>query len=181
MKKNELTENQKTIISDITNEFVKINESKSKIKEEGFINFSSIYSERNKDMETRREIELYNKSVLQSNRDFVYTIMDTLNLELNEHGLNCFFREDKEYNIHHFLTINDIHNQLGQQSFSISFDRKHSTEYFESGIDQISKYKPITLFYLNSTCSRKFENLEDMCSSEEFIKSLKKLMLSIKY
>ena len=180
MKKKELTENQKQIISDITNEFIKINESKSKIKEEGFIDFNSIYLERNKDIETRREIELYNKSVLQSNRDFIYTIMDTLNLELREHGLNCFFREDEENNIHHSLRINDIRNQLGQQSFGICFETKQTTIYFNSGIEQISKYIPITQFYLNSLCSVKFKNLEDMCSYDEFMKNLKRLMLSIK-
>ena len=180
MKKKELTENQKQIISDITNEFIKINESKSKIKEEGFIDFNSIYLERNKDIETRREIELYNKSVLQSNRDFIYTIMDTLNLELREHGLNCFFREDEKNNFHHSLRINDIRNQLGQQSFGICFETKQTTIYFNSGIEQISKYIPITQFYLNSLCSVKFKNLEDMCSYDEFMKNLKRLMLSIK-
>jgi hypothetical protein len=78
------------------------------------------------------------------------------------------------------LRINDIRNQLGQQSFGICFELKQTTTYFDSGIERIEKHIPITQFFLTSLCSKKFQNLEDMCSSDEFMKNLKRLMLSIK-
>ena len=176
MEKN-LTENQQQIITDITNEFVKINERESKRKSNTLIDFDSIFKERRDDEKRRKEIQCKNVIVQQMYDDLIDEIVDKLTSEVDQWGLYCKRNEDKIKNSGDIII--SYTDKLSYKKYIYIDVRKDITTItFKSGIEEVREWLPPTRLSFNSV-SYCWETIEDLCKNPYFIKDLKELLLKM--
>ena len=88
--KKELTDKQQSIIEDITNEFIKINENKKQRKSGGLLNLEEFIYEKQDDMEERTFIASFNNAKFKETLSIVDEAIETLNDELLDYGLMAY-------------------------------------------------------------------------------------------
>jgi hypothetical protein len=173
--KKDLTENQQQIITDITNEFVKINERETKRKSNSLIDFDSIFKERKEDEKRREEILCKNVIVQQMYDDLIDEIVDKLTSEVDQWGLYCK-RNDKT-RTHSGDIIISYTDELSYKKYIYIDVRKDITTItFKSGIEEVREWFPPTRLSFNSV-SNCWETIEELCKNPYFIKELKELLL----
>jgi len=79
--KKELTDKQQSIIEDITNEFIKINENKKQRKSGGLLNLEEFIYEKEDDMEERTFIASFNNAKFKETLSIVDEAIETLNAQ----------------------------------------------------------------------------------------------------
>jgi hypothetical protein len=175
--KKDLTENQKQIITDITNEFVKINERETKRKSNSLIDFDSIFKERKEDEKRREEILCKNVIVQQMYDNLIDEIVDKLTLEVDEWGLYC--RKNDNTRKHSGDIIIGYTDELRYKNYIYIEVRKDiSTITFKSGIEEVREWLPPTRLSYNNV-SNSWETIEELCKYPYFIKELKELLLKM--
>lgn len=174
MKKN-LTENQQQIITDITNEFVKINERESKRKTNSIIDFDSIFKEKREDEKRREEILCKNVIVQQMYDDLIDEIVDKLTSEVDQWGLYCKRNENKRKNSGDIII--SYTDELSYKKYIyIEINRNIKTTTFKSGIEEVREWLPPTTMGFNSG-SNCWGSIEELCKTSYFINDLKQLLL----
>ena len=136
-----LTEKQQTIIADITNEFIKINQEKATRKIGGLLDVNALLFQRDEDMEWRKQIEIENKINNEKFLNAIKTDMDRLNEDLqyiNLYADYCYTDNKKRYG------INIIGRAMNLIDFKDILEIEYSQDYkcigFKSEIGTIYKY-----------------------------------------
>ena len=135
-----LTEKQQTIIADITNEFIKINQEKATRKIGGLLDVNALLFQRDEDMEWRKQIEIENRIAQEKFYDLIKSDMDRLNEDLQH--LNLYadypYNDDKKR-----YCINVIGRKMDLINYNdiLTFEYTQHWKYvdFKSNIDGISK------------------------------------------
>ena len=173
----ELTENQQQIITDITNEFVKINERESKRKLNSLIDFDSIFKERKEDEKRREEILCKNVIIQQMYDDLIDEIVDKLTSEVDQWGLYCKRNEDRKKNSGDIII--SYTDELSYKKYIYIEIRRDITHVsFKSGIEGIREWLPPTRLSFNSV-SNCWDTIEELCKNSYFISEVKQLLLKM--
>jgi hypothetical protein len=165
-----LTEKQQTIIADITNEFVKINEEKSKRKKGGLIDLDSLLLERESDLDLRKSIELNNRINLDKLNQILNDDADKLNEDLADYNLIARIEKKNAY----FIVIEELTraNKNVDNSIWINYTQYMNHINFKSKIEGIYKKEGYYIAYGSLT----YKSIEDFVKSEYFIENLRKLI-----
>jgi hypothetical protein len=176
-----LTDNQKSIINEITTEFAKINEQR-KVKSNGkILNLSQLIKQKLDDEQVRKEIMLHNKGKIAELNEVVDDAVEVLNDELNGIGLMAYKRKPEGSSFAKEINIDTIENceynisKGNRENFKFSdvytyIFVKHDSDYisFDSSIDGISKIKGFKSFELES--NRNYTTIEEMLTNSDTIK-----------
>jgi hypothetical protein len=163
-----LTEKQQTIIADITNEFVKINEEKSKRKKGSLIDIDALLFERNRDLELKKNIELMNR--INSDK-FNQRINDDV-IKLNEDlvDFNLVAKQEENY-----IIIDEPCRPKSKvnNSIYIKYRKEHIYKTFKSQIEGI--YLITDEFSIEGT-NNIYASIEEYIKESNFNGSLRTLI-----
>ena len=187
--KKELTDKQQSIIEDITNEFIKINENKKQRKSGGLLNLENFVYEKQDDMENRENIATFNNAKFKEILLIVDEAIDTLNNELPDYGLMAYrypnlrwednlnsiyfyidTKENAETNINRDRT--DGFHKSSRYSISLWAKNKIETITFKSNIDSICQFETYLGVGLASSYERIYPTIEEFCADKSFRKGL---------
>lgn len=177
---NNLTEKQQLIISDITNEFTKINEEKKNRPKGGLFDIDGLLGQREADIEERYQIERNNEFYDEILTAKISEDMDTLNIDLKELGLRAFRPSNWSSWVRGYVidTIRNFERGFeGDNKIKLQYRLFTKTKYFESDISYIEE--SLNKHNIES-CSKFFNNLEEFAKSTNTIGGIKKLINSIK-
>ena len=165
-----LTDKQQTIIADITNEFIKINEEKSKRKKGGLIDLDSLLLERESDLDLRKSIELNNRINLDKLNQILNDDADKLNEDLADYNLIARIEKKNAY----FIVIEELTraNKNVDNSIWINYSQYMNHINFKSKIEGIYQKEGYYIAYGSLT----YKSIEDFVKSEYFIENLRKLI-----
>lgn len=170
---NNLTENQQTIINQITNEFKKINE-EYKVHKGGLIDLSDIVKELNEDKIRRSEIEVQNninKNIFIEN---VRKDIQRINDDLVKYGLIAFQKYESTIRIATQKEFNKLGNSNVQYYLDIRCIQNAETIYFKSKISNISKNE--SSYYYQSFAGE-YKSLEDLTINPSFTNHMRELIV----
>jgi len=167
-----LTENQQTIINQITNEFKKIND-EYRAHEGGLIDLSGIVKELNEDKIKRKEIEVQNITNTNIFLQNVNKDVKRINEDLVNYDLVAFIKWDSTIRI---CTLKEF-SKLGPSGVNYYTDIKCTqdgdTIYFKSEIDNIRKHESS---YHYQNWSGVFKSLEDLIGTAAFSQDMRGLI-----
>ena len=168
-----LTQNQQDIITQITNEFKKINDD-YRAYEGGLIDLSRIVNELNQDKIRRSEIEVQNsinKNIFIEN---VNKDIQRMNDDLVKYGLIAF----KVYESTIRIAIQREFNKIDSSNVSYYIDIKcrQNTEtiYFNSKINNIAKNESSYDYRYDGG---RFDSLEDLIGTSNFTEHMRELIV----
>jgi hypothetical protein len=164
-----LTEKQELILAEITNEFVKINEEKSKRKKGTLIDIDALLLERESDLDLRKSIELTNRINFGKFNQRLNDDADKLNEDLADFNLVARIDESKGNII---IETKPIGNQ--NKSIWIKYYKVHSYITFKSQIDGI--YKVTDNYYIELGGNVTYKSIEDVVKSPNFNDRLRQLI-----
>jgi hypothetical protein len=170
---NNLTENQQTIINQITNEFKKIND-EYRVHEGSLIDLSGIVKELNEDKIKRKEIEVQNginKNIFIEN---VRKDIQRINEDLVKYGLIAFEKWESTIRIATQKEFNKVGQSNVQYYLDIRCIQNAETIYFKSKIDNISKNES-SYYYQN--WSGVYKSLEDLIGTSTFSEHMRDLII----
>lgn len=168
-----LTENQQTIINQITNEFKKIND-EYKVHEGGLIDLSVIVKELNEEKIRRSEIEVQNainKNIFLEN---VRKDIQRINEDLVKYGLIAFQKHESTIRIATQKEFNKVGHSNVQYYLDIRCIQNAETIYFKSKIDNISKNESS---YYYQHWSGGYKSLEDLIGTSTFTEHMRDLII----
>jgi hypothetical protein len=170
---NNLTENQQTIINQITNEFKKIND-EYRVHEGGLIDLSPIIKELNEDKIRRKEIEVQNITNTNIFLQNVNKDIQRINDDLIKYGLIAF----KMYESTIRIATQKEFNKIGPSNVNYYTDirciQNANTIYFNSKINNISKNES-SYYYQN--WSGGYKSLEDLIGTSTFTEHMRDLIV----
>ena len=168
-----LTQNQQDIITQITNEFKKINDDYN-VYEGGLIDLSRIIKELNEDKIKRSEIEVQNTI---NKRIFIENVnkdLKRINDDLVKYDLVAFIKWDSTIRI----GILREFSKLGMSNLNYYVDiqccQNSETIYFKSQIDNI--HKSSSSYYYKYE-GKQFKSLEDLIGTSNFSERMRQLIL----
>jgi hypothetical protein len=170
-----LTEKQQTIIAEITNEFLKINQEKATRKIGGLLDVDTLLFERDKDIEYRKQIQIENKIVKEKFYDTIKSHIDRLNEDLqylNLYADYCYEDDKTRYGINIIGLPMNLVDYKDILKFEYKQDYKHIG--FKSEIGTIYKYLDTyeITFYYNSTKHTCIESALKDDFAQRYIKNL---------
>jgi hypothetical protein len=165
-----LTDKQQTIIADITTEFVKINEEKSKRKKGGLIDIDALLLERESDLDLRKSIELTNRINFGKFNQRLNDDANKLNEDLADFNLVARIDESKGDIV--IETLKPIENR--NKYIWIKYYKVHSYINFKSQIEGI--YKVTDSYYIELGGNATYKSIEDVVKSENFNSKLRELI-----
>jgi hypothetical protein len=165
-----LTDKQQHIIKEITSEFIKINEEKSKRKKGLLIDIDTLLLEREKDLELRKDIILMNGIELDKLNQILCNDTDKLNEDLAD--FNLIARIDKENAFHIVIEELKRANEKMKKSIWIRYNQYMNDINFKSEIDGVWQKKGYYISYGNAN----YKSIEDFVKNESFIENLRKLI-----
>ena len=165
-----LTDKQQTIIAEITNEFVKINEEKNKRKKGTLIDIDTLLSERDKDLELKRDIQLMNGINFEKFNQIINDDVDKLNEDLAD--FNLIARIDTKQT--NFIVIEELTraNKNLDTSIWIKYSQYMNHINFKSKIEGIWQKKGYYIEYANVT----YKSIENFVKDEYFNEKLRILI-----
>ena len=183
--KKELTDKQQSIIEDITNEFIKINENKKQRKSGGLLNLEEFIYEQQDDMEERENIALFNFAKFKETLSIVDEAIDTLNDELLDYGLMAYRYpnlkwEDYLSSIYFYIDTKEVaesnlkrdRNESSHRStnYSISLNAQSKTNLirFKSNIKPIFQFEKYLGIGLVSSYENTYLTIEEFCADKTF-------------
>lgn len=168
-----LTQNQQDIITQITNEFKKINDDYN-VYEGGLIDLSRIVKELNEDKIRRSEIEVQNSI---NKRIFIENVnkdLKRINDDLVKYDLVAFIKWDSTIRIG-ILREFSKHGESGlNYYFDIQCCQNSETIYFNSQINNIQK---TSSSYYYKYEGRSFNSLEDLIGTSNFTEHMRQLIV----
>lgn len=170
---NNLTENQQSIINQITNEFKKIND-EYRVHEGGLIDLSGIIKEFNEDKIRRSEIEVQNninKNIFLEN---VNKDIKRINDDLVKYGLIAFKVCESKIRIATKKESDKIGISNVNYYTTIGCSQYAKTIYFNSQINNISKNES-SYYYIHN--GEHFKSLEDLISTPCFTEHMRTLII----
>lgn len=170
-----LTEKQETILAEITNEFIKINEEKATRKRGGLLDVDELLTQRDNDRERKKQIEIENKIAKEKFYNAIKTDIDRLNEDLQHINLYadyCYTDDKKRYGINIIGRAMNLIDFKDILSFEYTQDYKHIG--FKSEIGTIYKFlDTYTInFYYGSTRHNNIESALKSEHAERYIKNL---------
>jgi len=183
--KKELTDKQQSIIEDITNEFIKINENKKQRKSGGLLNLEEFIWEKQDDMEERENIALFNFAKFKETLSIVDEAIDTLNDELLDYGLMAYRYpnlkwEDNLSSIYFYIDTKEVaesnlkrdRNESSHRStnYSISLNAQSKTNLirFKSNIKPIFQFEKYLGIGLAGSYENTYLTIEGFCRDTTF-------------
>lgn len=168
-----LTQNQQDIITQITNEFKKINDDYN-VYEGGLIDLSRIVKELNEDKIRRSEIEVQNSI---NKRIFIENVnkdLKRINDDLVKYDLVAFIKWDSTIRIG-ILREFSKHGESGlNYYFDIQCCQNSETIYFNSQINNIQK---TSSSYYYKYEGKQFNSLEDLIGTSNFTEHMRQLIV----
>lgn len=168
-----LTQNQQDIITQITNEFKKINDDYN-VYEGGLIDLSRIVKELNEDKIRRSEIEVQNSI---NKRIFIENVnkdLKRINDDLVKYDLVAFIKWDSTIRIG-ILREFSKHGESGLNYYvDIHCCQNSETIYFNS---QISNIQKTSSSYYYKYEGKKFNSLEDLIGTSNFTEHMRQLIV----
>jgi hypothetical protein len=139
-----LTEKQQTLIADITNEFIKINEEKKNRPKGGLFDINGLLGQREADIEERYQIERNNEFFDEILQTQIQEDIDILNIDLRQLGLRAWRPLTWADWVRGFV-IDTIENFERDYHFDKNICVKYifikKTKSFESGISYIEEFE----------------------------------------
>ena len=176
-----LTENQKQLIQELTNEFISINLEKTKKKKGNLFDIDGLLQQKNLDLELRNEIELKNKIIREKLFEIVENDTNKLNEDLKELGLIAF--QPKNWHKGYDIVINTIekYNRYEgrsiDKSIRISYSIPGKTKRFESKIGSIDELiNEYTIEHGYGSNPPKYTSIENLVKDQYFMSNLKELI-----
>lgn len=181
----ELTDKQQSIIKDITNEFIQINEKKKQRKSGGLLNLENFIYEKQDDMEDRENIATFNNAKFKETLLIVDEAIETLNTELLDYGLMAYrypnlrwennlssiyfyidTKENAETNINRDRT--EGFHKSSRYSISLWAKNKTKTITFKSNIEAICQFETYLGIGLASSYERTYPTIDEFCADKNF-------------
>jgi hypothetical protein len=181
----ELTDKQQSIIEDITNEFIQINEKKKQRKSGGLLNLENFIYEKQDDMEDRENIATFNNAKFKETLLIVDEAIETLNTELLDYGLMAYrypnlrwennlssiyfyidTKENAETNINRDRT--EGFHKSSRYSISLWAKNKTKTITFKSNIEAICQFETYLGIGLASSYERTYPTIDEFCADKNF-------------
>lgn len=179
---NNLTEKQKMIIANITNEFSKINEEKNNRPKGTLFDIEGLLGQKQADMEQRYQIELDNQFYEKMLKEIMKNDMEELNIDLKELGLTTFIPKTWDQDGNSFIidTIYQKENSgyHSDDSIRLSYQLKNKYVSFESRIpciEQKSKEYKIGC-YVTPNNETLYSNIEEFAEDTRIIEKIKRLI-----
>ena len=177
-----LTEKQQTIIADITNEFIKINEEKNNRPKGSLFDIDGLLCQKESDIEDRQQIQVNNLLFEEMLKSTMQRDMEKLNEDLNEYELCAFIPINWDIEGSSFV-IDTIkrRNDSGYHSDN-SIDLRYRLEYkwisFESRISSIDKKSEKYQIgcYVTPNTQRFYSSIEEFAKDTIVIEKIKKLL-----
>jgi len=169
---NQLTQNQQDIITQITNEFNKINDD-YKTYEGGLIDLSPLIKELNADKIRRSEIDLQNNINRKIFLENVAKDVKRINDDLANYDLVALIKWSSTICI---TTLNQFNRYGSEVSDYVDISCQQNSEhiYFDSKINYISK---LDWSYTYKYCGGIFKSLEDVVGTANFKSDMRQLIL----
>jgi hypothetical protein len=169
---NNLTQNQQDIITQITNEFNKINDD-YKTYEGGLIDLSPLIKELNEDKIRRSEIELQNTINTKIFLDNVDKDIKRMNDDLVKYDLVAYKKWTSNIRITTLKQFKKYHTDTTEH-IDISCQIKSDKIYFDSQISNIAK---LDTSYEYRYHGGTFKSLEDIVGTANFKSDMRNLIL----
>ena len=187
--KKELTDKQQSIIEDITNEFIKINENKKQRKSGGLLNLEEFIYEKEDDMEERTFIASFNNAKFKETLSIVDEAIETLNDELLDYGLIAYRYPNLEWQnnlslIYFYIDTKEVaennmkrdrdNSSHGSTKYCISLSAKSQVKAinFKSRIASICQFEKYIGMGIASQYERTYPTIEEFCADKTFKEKL---------
>ncbi len=170
-----LTQKQETILAEITNEFIKINEEKATRKIGGLIDVDTLLFERDKDIEYQKQIKIENRIAKEKFYNVVKNHIDRLNEDLQHLNLYadyCYTDDKNRYGINIIGRAMNLIDFKDILTFEYTQDKKYID--FKSEIGAINKLLDTyqISFYYNSNKHTNIESALKDDFAQRYIKNL---------
>jgi hypothetical protein len=171
-----LTEKQKTIIAEITNEFIKTNEENKNKPKGSLFDINGLLGQREADIEERYQIERNNEFYDQILQTKIQEDMDVLNIDLRQLGLRAWQPSTWASWVRGFV-IDTIENFERDYHFGknikVDYILIKKTKSFESGISDIEEYENN---HKIGWKNYRYSNIKSFATHKEIINNIKELI-----
>jgi hypothetical protein len=171
---NQLTENQQTIINNITNEFLKIN-TENLLPKGSLVDVSPFLQQINMDKIRRKEIEIQNDINRKINLDNIERDAKRLNDDLAHAKILAIL---EKYSIR-LIAEKDVHKINASASYNtlhINFDFDATTVWFKSQIESIGEINPSYSYRLGGArCSTIEEVVKTNTFKDKIVEFIKEI------
>lgn len=157
-----LTDKQQKIISDLTNEFTKINKP-SPTKSGGLINKALIDKKIDDSLKQEAELDLVTKATKAYVTDMIHADVDRLNEDLVPMGMKA---KTKDFYI--YIHVLNSDGSLGTLLMYFLYEMSHHSQYLPDG----RLYTVYTRFRDINYSGGRFNTIDDLCKSDSFINKI---------
>lgn len=177
---NTLTQTQKDIIANLTNEFKLLNGNPTKPLNE-LMDIGALMSDLNNDKKQRKEIELSNEAHLLKLKETATNYSTQLCDLLRDANLVAWIKHHSVNSTIYIGTWYDLENEYRwHEAFRIEVGVKSKTTYFKSKIPPIGEYIDgcSISFYYDENHFEYVSSMEELLSNKYFISRIKNIIAS---